>query len=72
MSHARWRFGLLIECLLVIGLAGCGKHAAQPPPTPPTSEAKPAGPPPGSTLAIAGQFVTGDDPAAIRAYLQSV
>ena len=45
-------------------LAGCGKSGSG---TTPASSA-----PVGATLAIAGQLLTGDDPAALRAYLQSV
>ncbi len=59
--------------------AGCRKHgekapagggnspAASPPATGPA-----AGRPPGATLAVAGELLDGRDPAAIRAYLQSV
>lgn len=49
-------------------LGGCSKHGSTSGP----ATGAPQAPPPGSTLAIAGQMFTGEDPAAIRAYLQTV
>jgi hypothetical protein len=67
---ARWRWGVALGCLLAVAsLAGCGKKS-EPGSAAPAAVA--SGPPPGATLAIAGQFFDGSDPAAIRAYLQSV
>jgi hypothetical protein len=65
-----WRLSVLLSgCALACGaLDGCSKRS----PTATPEVRAPAGPPPGSTLAVAGQMLTGDDPAAIRAYLQSV
>jgi hypothetical protein len=63
------RAGVLLLALLALG--GCAKHNAAPfasETNPPPSSA----PPPGATLANAGQFFDGSDPTAIRAYLQSV
>jgi hypothetical protein len=64
---------LLVGCILAFfTLAGCSKRSATPPVTGAPESAAPVGPPPGATLAIAGQFFDGSDPAAIRAYLQTV
>lgn len=55
--------------LALLALEGCSKHAA----TGGAEGGTPSsGPPPGSTLAIAGQMFTGDSPDAIRAYLRTV
>jgi hypothetical protein len=61
--------GFILACF---ALAGCSKRSATPPVTAAPEGAAPGGPPPGATLAIAGQFFDGSDPAAIRAYLQTV
>src|SRR5579862_7826505 len=55
--------------LTLLALAGCSKHAST---GASGNAAPPSGPPPGSTLAIAGQMFTGEDPSAIRSYLQTV
>jgi len=69
-GNMRWRWGVLIGGMAAAAvLASCGKKS-EPGLAAPAAEA--SGPPPGATLAIAGQFFDGSDPAAIRAYLQSV
>jgi hypothetical protein len=60
---------LLGAVLALLALGGCSKRAST---AGPEGGSPQAGPPPGSTLAIAGQMFTGEDPAAIRAYLQTV
>jgi len=60
---------LLGSAFALLVLNGCSKPGS---PSAPEGGAPQAGPPPGSTLAIAGQMFTGEDPAAIRAYLQTV
>jgi len=64
-KHARWCW--VIGSALLVALSACSKH-----PTGGPESAAAARRPAGATLAIAGDLFTGDDPAAIRAYLQSV
>jgi len=66
-NHARWCW--VVGSALLVALSACSKH----PTGSPESAASPAARhPAGATLAIAGDRFTGDDPAAIRAYLQTV
>ena len=55
--------------LALLAFTGCTKHTATG-----GSQGTPASSasPPGATLAVAGQFISGEDASAIRAYLQSV
>ena len=55
--------------LTLLAIAGCSKRSAT---GAPEAGLPAAERPPGSSLAIAGQLFRGDDPAAIRAYLQTV
>ncbi|MGH7688722.1 MAG: hypothetical protein ACREN3_03880, partial [Gemmatimonadaceae bacterium] len=72
MKIASWCFAAPLACALTgLVVSGCGKgHAQQSTAAPPsnTASSRPAG----STLGVAGQLLTGNDPAAIRAYLQTV
>ncbi len=55
--------------------AGCRKGGEKAPAgggNPPAASPPATGRPPGATLAVAGEFLDGSDPSAIRGYLQSV
>jgi hypothetical protein len=65
-DHGQWG-RLALGAALALALAACARHNPPGSPAPGVSQR-----PPGSTLAIAGDLFTGEDPAAIRAYLQSV
>jgi hypothetical protein len=67
MKSQHSMLSVCLACVIAGGLlAACSKSGPDVPPAPASSG------PVGARLAIAGQLLTGDDPAALRAYLQSV
>ena len=72
MKNSSWHLRASFACVVTgFMVTGCGKggdkQATAAPPASTVSK-----PPAGATLAVAGKLLTGDDPNAIRGYLQTV